>query len=100
MCRSLVRDYEWTILLLSVGDGLVWGVVSLFIGFSWLFVRASGVLRVALIALSLPLHLAFWVGRILQLPVTDPTGLVIATGVVLGLIPGIVFPSVLRWRER
>jgi hypothetical protein len=100
MYRGLVRDYEWPLLLLAVAGGCFWGLVSLSVGFSWFFVEASGMLRAALIAFSLPLHLAFWVGTTWQLSVNDPSGLVIATGGVLGFIPAITYLSVLRWREK
>ena len=96
MYRGLVRDYEWPLLLLAVAGGLFWGLVSLFVGFSWLFVEASGVLRIALTALSLPLYLTFWLGTTLQLPVNDPSGLVMATGIVLGFILAIAHLSMLR----
>jgi len=100
MYRGLVRDYEWPLLLLTVAGGLFWGLVSLSVGFSWFFVQASGVLRAVLIAFSLPLHLAFWLGTTLQLSINDPSGLVIATGAVLGFIPAVTYLSLLRRRDR
>ena len=100
MYRGLVRDYEWVLLSLMSGVGLVWGVVSLFVGFSRLFVEASGVLHAALTVFCLPLYLALWLGSALQLSVINPSGLVMATGVVLGLIAAVACLSVLRWRGR
>lgn len=100
MYRGRVRDYEWLLLFLSAGGGLLWGIVALLIGFSWLFIRATGVLRAILIVLALPFYLAFWTGRALQLQVIDPSGVVIAMGGSLGLIVAFGILVVLRWRER
>jgi hypothetical protein len=100
MNRRLVRDYEWMLLLMAVGGGLLWGVLSLFMGFSWRFVEAAGVLRIVLTVFTAPLHVAYWLGSMLRLSVTDPSGVVIATGAILGLIPGVVCLGVLRWRDR
>jgi len=99
MNRHLVRDYEWMLLLMSVGGGLFWGVLSLFVGFSWSFVEATGVLRVVLTVFAVPLYVAYWLGSTLRLSVTDPSGVVIATGLILGLISGGGCLAVLRWRD-
>ena len=100
MDRGWVRDYEWPLLLLAVGGGVLWGVLSLLLGFSWFFIEARGVLRAVLTVIALPLEVAYWVGNTMRLSVTDPSGVVIATGVMLGLVAGVVCLGVLRWRER
>lgn len=87
-------------MFLSAGGGLLWGIVALLTESSWLFIRAMGVLRAVLTVLVLPLYLAFWVGRALQLQVGDPSGLVMAMGGSLGLIVAFGVLVVLRWRER
>ena len=60
----------------------------------------SGPLRVAATLFNLPLSLAWWLGSTLQLPLVDPTGLVVATGATLGVLPVAVWLGVLRWRYR
>jgi hypothetical protein len=100
MNRRLVRDYEWMLVLMTAGGGYLWGILSLFVGFSWTFVEATGVLRAVLTVFTVPLYVAYWLGSTLRLSVIDPSGVIIATGVILGLIPGVVCLGVLRWRDR
>ena len=100
MRGGLVRDHEWAFLLLACAGGSAWGLVSLVVGLSSSFVGSSGLVRVVLTALCLPLEVAQWLGRILRLPAVDPTGLVMASGGLLALIAAAAFLAVLRWRER
>jgi hypothetical protein len=98
--NALVRSHEWMILTLFAGGGVAWGFLSLLLGFSWFFARSTDLLRVVLTALALPLHLAFWLGSTLQPSIVDPAGLVVATGLVLGLGLALAILVVVRWRER
>jgi len=86
MYSGRVRAHRWVLVFLSAGGGLLWGVAALVTGFSWLFTRATGVLRGALTLLVLPLYLAGWAANALQLDVIDPSALVIAMGGVLGVV--------------
>jgi hypothetical protein len=100
MNKRLIRDYEWMLLLMAAGGGVLWGMLSLFVGFSWRLVEAAGMLRVVLTVFTVPLYVAYWLGSALRLSVTDPSGVVIATGMILGLIPGVVCLGVLRYGGR
>jgi len=73
------------ILGLFAAGGLGWGFFSLLLALSRAFAESTGLLRVVLIALSSPYHLAAWLGATLQLPVVDPTGLVVGVGLLMGL---------------
>jgi hypothetical protein len=94
------RSYEWMVLLLACGGGFAWGLLSLALWSSWCFAAASGAARVILAFLCLPLHLAFWLGRLFELPFVDPTGLVLATGALIALAAAAACLGVLRWRDR
>jgi hypothetical protein len=48
---------------------------------------------------ALPYHLAAWLGMSLQLRIVDPTGLVIVTGLLLGLFLASGMLILARWRE-
>jgi hypothetical protein len=100
MDRGWVRGHEWPLLLLAIGGGVLWAVVSLLLGFSWFFIQARGVLRAVLTLMVLPLDVANWLGSTMQLSVTDPLGVVVATGVIMGSAVGGVCLAVLRWRGR
>lgn len=99
MGREGIQDHEWLSLVLLGGGGLLWGLISLLLGFSGFYFGSSGVTRIVLNVFILPLHVAFWVGSALQPPVIDPSGMVIATGGVLGLLLAGGFVVIMRWRD-
>lgn len=99
MDRRSIRDHELMLLLLAAGAGLAWGVVAIAVGYP-LMLSISGVSRTIVTVLSLPLYLTFWLGTTLQPDVSDPSGMIIAVGAVLGLIPMIILLGLQRWRER
>lgn len=100
MSRALVRNAEPAILLLMVAGGLVWGTLSLAVGFSWAFAGATGAARAVLTACTLPLYLAYWLGSTLSISAVDVSGVVLCTGAMLGLILGMAGLAALRWRDR
>jgi len=99
MDRCSVRDYELMLLLLAAGAGPAWGVLAIAVGYP-LMLSTSGVSRTIVTVLSLPLYLTFRLGTILQPNVSDPSGMVMAVGAGLGLIPMIILLGLQRWRER
>jgi hypothetical protein len=86
------------VVLLGAGAGLLWGLVSLIFGMFLHLAPISAPLRVAAALFTLPLSLAWWLGSTLQLPLVDPTGLVLATGTTLGVLPVVAWLGVERWR--
>jgi len=87
-------------ILLGAAGGLAWGLASLIFGVSLHLVQIPGPLRPAAILLILPFSLAGWLGGTLQLSLVDPTGLVMATGATLGLLPMAAWLGFERWRDR
>jgi hypothetical protein len=85
----LLQDYEWLFLFVATGVGLLWGMMALWVGFSWSFVQGSGVFRAILTLFVFPLHLASWVARVLQWQAIDPSALVVTVGAILGLVPAL-----------
>jgi len=96
----LLRWDELALVVLGTGAGLLWGLLSLVFGMPLHLAQMSGPLRVAATVFNLPLSLAWWSGSTLQLPLVDPTGLVMATGATLGVLPVAVWLGVERWRNR
>jgi hypothetical protein len=96
----LIRPHELALVLLGAGAGILWALLSLALGFSQYFVQASGAVRVPAIVLNLPLHLTTWVARALHLTAIDPSGLVMAAGVTVTLIPVVIWLGIQRWRDR
>lgn len=96
----LVRPHELALVLLGAGAGILWALVSLTLGLSWSTVQGSGAVRGAAIVLNLPLHLAGWLAYALHLTVIDPSGLVMAAGVALTLVPIVAWIGAERWRAR
>lgn len=94
-----IRD-ELVFVLLGGAGGLAWGLASLIFGISLHLVQIPGPLRLAAILFILPFSLAGWLGSTLQLPPVDPTGLVMATGATLGLVPMAAWLGFKRWRGR
>lgn len=94
----LFRAGDAALLLLSGGLGLLWGLGSLLLVFSWDFASSTGTLRAVLALLALPFYGAAQLARLLPLSIIDPSGVTIASG--LGLALGLVVVSLLRWSER
>jgi hypothetical protein len=93
-----LRWDELALVLLGAGAELLWGLVSLIFGMFLHLAPISAPLRVAAALFTLPLSLAWWLGSTLQLPLVDPTGLVLATGTTLGVLPVVAWLGVERWR--
>jgi len=91
---------EVALVLLGAAAGLLWGLLSLVFGMPLHLAQMSAALQVAATVFNLPLSLAWWLGSTLQLPVVDPTGLVMATGATVGVLPVAVWLGVERWRYR
>ena len=96
----LLRQEELAFVLMGCGAGLLWGLLSLIFGMPLHLAQISAAPRVAAALFTLPLSLAWWLGSTLQLPLGDPTGLVMATGTTLGVLPVAAWLGVERWRER
>jgi hypothetical protein len=96
----LLRWDELALVLLGAGAGLLWGLLSVIFGMHLHLAQISAALRVAATLFNLPLSLAWWLGSTLQLPLVDPTGLVMATGATLGVLPAAVWLGLERWRYR
>ena len=96
----LIRSDELALLLLGAGAGILWALLSLTLGLSPSWLQASAAVRAALIALNLPLYVAGWVARALHLTVIDPSGLVMAAGLVVTLVPVVIWIGIQRWRDR
>ena len=96
----LLRWDEVAFVLLGAAAGLLWGLLSLVFGMPLHLAQMSAALRVAATVFNLPLSLAWWLGSTLQLPLVDPTGLVMATGATLGVLPVAVWMGIERWRNR
>ena len=98
--RTLVRPEQQVLVLLGGGGGLLWGLLSLVFGLPDPLAPTSGALRLAIGIINLPLSLAWWLGSTLQLPLVDPSGLVMVTGAVLGILPVMVWLGIDRWQRR
>ncbi len=96
----LLRWDELAFVLLGGAAGLAWGLASLIFGMSLHLAQLSGTLLGAAVLFNLPLSVAWCLGRTLQLPLVDPTGLVMATGAMLGLLPVAAWLGLERWRAR
>jgi len=94
-----VRD-ELTVVLLGAAGGLAWAFASLTFGISLPFAQIPEPFRPAATLFVLPFSLAGWLGSTLQLPLVDPTWLVMATGASLGLVPMAVWLSFERLGHR
>jgi hypothetical protein len=91
---------ELAFVLLGAAGGLAWGLASLIFGTSLHLVQIPGPLRLAALLFILPFSLAGWLGSALQLPLVDPTGLVMAAGATLALVPMAAWLGFERWRDR
>ncbi len=91
---------ELAFVLLGSAGGLAWGLTSLIFGMPLHLAQVPAPVRAAAILFNLPLSLAGWLGSTLQLPLVDPTGLVMATGATLGLVPMAAWLGFERWRDR
>lgn len=96
----LIRPDELALVLLGAGAGILWALLSLTLGLSQALAQASVAVRAALIALNLPLYIAGGVARALHLTVIDPSGLVMAVGLAVTLIPIVIWIAIQRWRDR
>lgn len=96
----LVRPHELALVLLGAGAGILWALISLTLGFSLSLVQGSGAVRRAGIIFNLPLFLAGWLAYALHLTIIDPSGLVMAAGVALTLVPIVVWIGAERWQAR
>jgi hypothetical protein len=98
--RRVFTPGELAFALLGAAAGLGWGLASLILGISLHLVQIPSPLRLAALLFILPFSLAGWLGSTLQLPLVDPTGLVIATGSTLGLVTMAAWLGFKRWRDR
>ncbi len=96
----LVRPHELALVLLGAGAGVLWALTSLTLGLSLSAVQAAGAARAVVVVLDLPLFLAGWAARTLHLNIIDPSGLVMAAGVALTLVPIVVWIGAERWQAR
>jgi hypothetical protein len=96
----LIRPHELALVLLGAGAGVLWALISLTLGFSLSLVEGSVAVRGAGIIFNLPLYLAGWLAYALHLTIIDPSGLVMAAGVALTLVPVAVWIGAERWQAR